>query len=1129
MKTKLLVLIAFILLGANTWGQRSQNKAVQKNKSPQGVNNSSREDNESSLLFKIVTNSAAIDVKKDIKNAVFLEINFDELSRINKIRPSLLTLTIPTSGNSDVSFNLHDAKVLANTFSVVTGKNEKVKYNPGLYYQGTVSGISPSLAGCSMFDNSIMAVFSYDKENWVLGLWNHPSNTLNNIYILYKDSDVQFASEFKCETDQLPSKIGGSGSVNSENLLSTNCIKIYFECDYQMFVDKGGVINVVNYVTGMFNVVQLLFNNESVNTEITEIYVWSATDPYISNTTSSDYLNAFQATRTTFNGNLAHLLTTRTINLGGRAYLDVICSPSSAYGFSNIYTTYNLYPNYSNTILIVTHELGHNFGSQHTHWCGWPGGPIDDCVPVDDGPCTAGPGPINGGTIMSYCHLNGTYPLSNGFGPLPGNQIRSRYAAASCLTACDSPPDADFAGTPLTSCTAPLTVTFTDQTVGATTAWAWDINNDGITDYTTQSPTHNYSATGTYTVKLIVSNANGSDTIVKTNYIIIGSFSPSVSIAISSGSNSICANIPVTFTTTPIYGGPTPAYQWYNNGTAITGAIYPTFTSSLLSNNDVISCQIVSNAPCVSPTTASSNGIIMNVTPHVMPNVTIAASGPTSICNGETASFSVTPVNGGTNPVYQWKVNGNNVGTSSNTYSSSTLSNGDLVSCVLSSSANCANPISDISNIIPILVNPITTPTVSISITTGINPTCPNAQLIFTATSTNGGITPIYQWKKNGSNIATGNTYNAITPANSDIITCVLTSNASCVSITTATSNATTLAVIASQIPTVSIAITYDSNPICSGSLPTFTATVGNSTSPTYQWFMNGASVSGAQNSIYTPSSAANGSMVTCMVNSMGTCPESAVSTGITVNVTPVATVNFISDIDICGGTTPVTVFSSTPLGANFSWVNSNTAIGLGSSGSGNIPSFNAVNNSSSPITSIITVEPSIDECPGTSVSYTITVEPTPTIIQNGNILTSSSASSYQWYRDGQLIPNATNQSYNAILFGYYSVIIDGGLCQSNIIGIGTEGIDDLGDGFAFVIYPNPNDGDFFISFNVPYKDNYSLKIFNSIGQLVFNETLTDFQGEYSHPMKFKTLAKGGYMLKFSGTTGKLIKRIIIY
>ncbi|MDD5189205.1 MAG: NosD domain-containing protein, partial [Methanoregula sp.] len=63
--------------------------------------------------------------------------------------------------------------------------------------------------------------------------------------------------------------------------------------------------------------------------------------------------------------------------------------------------------------------------------------------------------------------------------------------------------------------TAPLTVTFTDQSTGSPTTWAWDVNNDGSVDYTTQNATHTYTAAGNYTVNLGVTNAGGSDSEVK--------------------------------------------------------------------------------------------------------------------------------------------------------------------------------------------------------------------------------------------------------------------------------------------------------------------------------------------------------------------------------------------------------------------------------------------------------------------------------------------------------------------------------------------------------------------------------------------------------------------------------------
>ncbi|MDI6898430.1 MAG: PKD domain-containing protein [Methanolinea sp.] len=82
------------------------------------------------------------------------------------------------------------------------------------------------------------------------------------------------------------------------------------------------------------------------------------------------------------------------------------------------------------------------------------------------------------------------------------------------------PPTADFTAAP-TSGYAPLTVQFTDTSTGNPAQWQWDVNNDGVVDYTVQNPTHTYSSPGTYSVRLTVSNPGGSDTRIKTGYITV--------------------------------------------------------------------------------------------------------------------------------------------------------------------------------------------------------------------------------------------------------------------------------------------------------------------------------------------------------------------------------------------------------------------------------------------------------------------------------------------------------------------------------------------------------------------------------------------------------------------------------
>jgi hypothetical protein len=95
------------------------------------------------------------------------------------------------------------------------------------------------------------------------------------------------------------------------------------------------------------------------------------------------------------------------------------------------------------------------------------------------------------------------------------------------------------------------------------------------------------------------------------------------------------------------------------------------------------------------------------------------------------------------------------------------------------------------------------------------------------------------------------------------------------------------------------------------------------------------------------------------------------------------------SNITVCkSAIVPIQSFTADIANSTFTWTNSNTAIGLSSSGSGSVPSFTATNNTNAPITSTITVTPiSSNSCIGNTYSYTITVNPIPTV----NIITNQS------------------------------------------------------------------------------------------------------------------------------------------
>jgi PKD repeat protein len=85
------------------------------------------------------------------------------------------------------------------------------------------------------------------------------------------------------------------------------------------------------------------------------------------------------------------------------------------------------------------------------------------------------------------------------------------------VTSAAAPPVADFSGTP-TSGTVPLLVNFTDLSSGSPTSWSWDFG-DGTGTSTDQNPSYTYTTAGTYTVSLTATNAYGSDTETKVDYI----------------------------------------------------------------------------------------------------------------------------------------------------------------------------------------------------------------------------------------------------------------------------------------------------------------------------------------------------------------------------------------------------------------------------------------------------------------------------------------------------------------------------------------------------------------------------------------------------------------------------------
>ena len=99
--------------------------------------------------------------------------------------------------------------------------------------------------------------------------------------------------------------------------------------------------------------------------------------------------------------------------------------------------------------------------------------------------------------------------------PICGYSKMTALTAGNCQF---TKPVANFTLSPDRGC-IPFDVQFTDASTSLPTSWAWDFDNDGVIDDTTENPVYTYSTPGIYSVRLIVSNVNGSDTLTRINAI----------------------------------------------------------------------------------------------------------------------------------------------------------------------------------------------------------------------------------------------------------------------------------------------------------------------------------------------------------------------------------------------------------------------------------------------------------------------------------------------------------------------------------------------------------------------------------------------------------------------------------
>lgn len=159
-----------------------------------------------------------------------------------------------------------------------------------------------------------------------------------------------------------------------------------------------------------------------------------------------------------------------------------------------------------------------------------------------------------------------------------------------------------------------------------------------------------------------------------------------------SPNDTICGGTFVTFGSVPLNAGTSPLYQWMVNSLPVVGALSPTWSTSTLSDGDIVSCSMTSNALCPAPATAVSNDIVMNVITNEL-MVYIFANPGVSVNPGDSIVFTSSVYNAGVGATYQWKRNGNDIpGATNNKYTKYNVTVYDTITLEVTSIMACVSP-----------------------------------------------------------------------------------------------------------------------------------------------------------------------------------------------------------------------------------------------------------------------------------------------------------------------------------------------------------------------------------------------------------------------------------------------------
>lgn len=137
----------------------------------------------------------------------------------------------------------------------------------------------------------------------------------------------------------------------------------------------------------------------------------------------------------------------------------------------------------------------------------------------------------------------------------------------------------------------------------------------------------------------------------------------------------------------------------------------------------------------------------------------------------------------------------------------------------------------------------------------------------------------------------------------------------------------------------------------------------------------------------------------------------------------------------------------------------------------------------------------------------------------------------FQWYQNGVLINGATNNTYTITASDYYSLVVTNSFgCYNNsdTVFVTKVGISENIFVNDFSLFPNPNNGEFTVSFGMVTIANVKITITDLIGKVVYQKDEGEQNGKIERFVNLSELNKGMYLFNLQAGKVQINKRIII-